>query len=93
LLLHVIASQTASPLLLPPAAARCCCCCALLLLLPAAHCCCQISVRVTFDRGDVDAFVAEAIRLKESGTSNYETIVAGAGNIEIDFLRCCTGSG
>ncbi|WIA07980.1 hypothetical protein OEZ85_007453 [Tetradesmus obliquus] len=40
----------------------------------------QISVRVTFDRGDVDAFVAEAIRLKESGTANYETIVAGGGD-------------
>jgi hypothetical protein len=47
----------------------CCCCCC---------CCLQISVRVTFDRGDVDAFVSEAIRLRQAGTSNYETIVAGA---------------
>jgi hypothetical protein len=49
----------------------------------------QISVRVTFDRGDVDAFVAEAIRLRDSGTSNYETIVAGAAEQLIAKFNSC----
>eukprot|EP00882_Tetradesmus_deserticola_P028680 GHRQ01031952.1.p1 GENE.GHRQ01031952.1~~GHRQ01031952.1.p1 ORF type:complete len:259 (+),score=93.48 GHRQ01031952.1:428-1204(+) len=48
----------------------------------------QISVRVTFDRGDVDAFVAEAIRLKESGTSNFDTIVAGGGDGTFNEVVC-----
>jgi len=37
----------------------------------------QISVRVTFDRGDVEAFIAEAVRLNAQGTTSYQTIVAG----------------
>jgi hypothetical protein len=37
----------------------------------------QVTVRVTFDRGDVERFVAEAVRLNDAGAAQYETIVAG----------------
>lgn len=37
----------------------------------------QLTVRVTFDRGDVDHFIAEAVRLNAAGSAKYETIVAG----------------
>jgi hypothetical protein len=37
----------------------------------------QLTVRVTFDRGDVDHFIAEAVRLNDSGSAKYQTIVAG----------------
>eukprot|EP00775_Hariotina_reticulata_P006858 gene6858-7074_t len=40
----------------------------------------KISVRVTFDRGDVEAFIAEAVRLNAQGTTSYQTIVAGGGD-------------
>jgi hypothetical protein len=37
----------------------------------------QVSVRVTFDRGDVEHFISEAIHLNDVGTTKYQTIVAG----------------
>lgn len=37
----------------------------------------QVTVRVTFDRGDVEHFVSEAIRLNDAGAASYQTIVAG----------------
>lgn len=50
-------------------------CVLLLLCLPAPLL--QMSVRVTFDRGDVEHFIAEAVKLNDAGTTNYQTIVAG----------------
>lgn len=41
-------------------------------------CALQLTVRVTWDRGDVEHFIAEAVRLNDGGAANYQTIVAGA---------------
>lgn len=41
------------------------------------HSCMQVSVRVTFDRGDVEHFISEAIHLNDVGITNYQTVVAG----------------
>lgn len=60
-------------------------CCSLSVLCFTAA---QISVRVTFDRGDVDKFVSEAVRLNSSGVTNYQTLVAGGGDGTLNEVVC-----
>jgi hypothetical protein len=48
--------------------------------------CMQVSVRVTFDRGDVEHFISEAIHLNDVGTTKYQTIVAGESSCDCGVL-------
>jgi len=48
---------------------------------------------VTFDRGDVEHFISEAVKLNDAGTTNYQTIVAGEAICLWMVCKCVTHAG